>query len=311
MKTEKSRSSNSKWVIIISILIVFSIISLIIAGVLSLFLAPSSISTGDGNVAVIKINGPITVENNEGFMSKDVASSTTIVSLIEAASKNPKIKALLFEINSPGGSPVASDEIANAIKKENKTSVALIREVGASGAYWVASSTDYIVANRMSITGSIGVYSSMFDFSGFMNDYNITFNLIKAGKYKGIGSPYKELTPEERYQVQKRINKIHKFFIQEVADNRNMTYESVEKLATGIWYLGVEAKDLGLIDKLGGKAEAIKYIETKLNITADLVPYEFKTSIIDSLFSVSSNGFYSMGKGIGDSIKEKDVGIRV
>ncbi len=304
------KKSNSKWIIIISILVIFSIVSFVTAGILSLFISPG-LDIGDGNIAVIKVNGPILISDDGGFMSGGVASSTTIVSLIEAAAENSNIKAILFEINSPGGSPVASDEIATAIKKANKTTVSLIRESGASGAYWIASSTDHIIANRMSITGSIGVYSSMFDFSGFMNDKNISYNLVKAGKYKGIGSPYKELTPQERYQIQKRIDKIHEFFIQEVADNRNMTYESVENLATGLWYLGVEAKELGLVDELGGKFEVIDYLEKELNITADLVTYEFTRSIFDSLFSVSTDGFYSIGLGIGDSIQEKEEGIKL
>ena len=85
--------------------------------------------------------------------------------------ENKDIKAIVLEINSPGGSAVASDEIASAVKKSNKPTVAVIREAGASGGYWIASSTDHIIANRMSITGSIGVISSYLEFSGLIEKY--------------------------------------------------------------------------------------------------------------------------------------------
>ncbi len=300
---KKEKSNMGKWIVIISVLVIFCVLSFIVAGILGLFITPNM---DDGNVAVIKINGPITISESEQLISSQSASSTVIVSLIEEADKNPEIKAILLDINSGGGSPVASDEIAQAVKNTNKTTISVIRELGASGAYWIASASDHIIANRMSITGSIGVYSSMFDLSGFLEDNNVTYNLIKAGKYKGIGSPFKELTPEERYQVQKRINLIHDFFIEEIAVNRNLSYKEVEKLATGLWFLGSEAKDMGLVDELGGKNEAIDYIEKKLNITVDLVTYEYRRSLFDSFFMISSDSFYSIGQGIGDSVKEKE-----
>ena len=113
-----------------------------------------------GNVALIPIDGVIVGDKDSDFLFESVTSSPEAVELIEKANKNPNIKAIILEINSPGGSAVASEEIANAIRKTNKTTVAWIREAGASGAYWVASATDYVVANRASITGSIVVIAS-------------------------------------------------------------------------------------------------------------------------------------------------------
>ena len=132
----------------------------------------------EGNVAVIEIKGPIMSESSSGFFAEQVASADEITRLIEKANEDARIKAVIFEINSPGGSAVASDEIAAEIKKLNKTSVAWIREIGTSGAYWIASSTDHIVANRMSITGSIGVISSYLGFSGILEDHNVTLNRL-------------------------------------------------------------------------------------------------------------------------------------
>jgi protease-4 len=308
-KTENKK--NSSWIWILVILVMFSVLSMIIAGILSLFLIPSSgfQQVGNGNVAIISVKGPIVLDGSSDIFSGSVAASNTIISLIKEAEENDKIKAIVLDINSPGGSPVPSDEIAAAIKESNKTTVALIREVGASGAYWIASAADKVYANRMSITGSIGAYSGYLEFSEFIDDYNITYNLIKSGKYKAIGSPLKELTPEERYQLQLRVNKIHDFFIEGVAENRNMSIEEVEKLADGLWYLGSESKDLGLVDELGSKEDVRKYLEEELGEKVNFVRYEYKGSIFDSIFALSSEGYYNIGKGIGDSMKleEKEV----
>ena len=122
-----------------------------------------------GNVALIRIRGPIMVDKSSDFISQSHASSENIIRLIDEADENPSIKAFIFDINSPGGSAVASDEIASRIKKLDKPTIALIREIGASGGYWIASSADVIVANKMSITGSIGVISSYLEFSGLFS----------------------------------------------------------------------------------------------------------------------------------------------
>src|SRR3989344_2238928 len=118
-------------------------------------------------IVVIPINGVIRTEGSTGFIDENVASSSVIVSFIEKAEKNNAIKGILLEINSPGGTVIASKEIAESVKKSKKPTVAWIREVGASGAYWVASSSDAIVADPLSITGSIGVISSYLEFGGF------------------------------------------------------------------------------------------------------------------------------------------------
>ncbi|MBI3883795.1 MAG: signal peptide peptidase SppA [Sphingobacteriales bacterium] len=177
---------------------------------------------------------------------------------------------MLFEINSPGGSAVASEEIANAVKKANKTTVAWIREIGTSGAYWVASSSGHIVANRVSITGSIGVIASYLEFPGLLEHYNITYQRLVSGKYKDIGSPFKEMTPEEKAIFQQNLDTIRDYFVSEVAKNREMSKKDVDKIANGVFYLGAQAKELGLIDELGGKDEAINYIEKKDGIKAEI-----------------------------------------
>lgn len=274
-------------------LLMFLIFAMIFFSIISAFL-PETV-TG-GNIAVIPIVGLITTEQ-ETFQTG--VKSQSIVELIEKADKNKDIQAIILEINSPGGTPVATDEIASAVKSSNKTTIAVIRETGASGAFWVATATDRIFANRMSVTGSIGVQASRLEFAGLIADYNVTYRRLTAGRLKDAGSRFKEMTPEEQQLFQNMIDKLHKEFIKAVAQNRNLPEEFVTSLATGFVYLGSEAKELGLIDEFGGKKEALKYLEKTLNITAKPVEYKEKRTFFQSISGVTAENFYQIGKGIG------------
>lgn len=298
---EKKRS---KWTYVLIVIISLTIFSFILAGFFSLFIGDDFDSIS-GNVALIEIKGPIVGDNGGDFLFSDATSSNEVRRLIRRADKNPNIEAIIFEINSPGGSAVASDEIAIEIKKTNKTTVAWIREIGTSGAYWVASASDTIVANRMSITGSIGVIGSYLQFSSFLEDHNVSYERLVSGQYKDIGSPFKQLTPNERKLFQKGIDKIHDYFVEEVANNRNLNKKEVEKLATGLFYLGVEAKDLGLVDILGSRDDVIEYIEKELDIEVDIVKYKKSRSLFDIFSDVLSKQSFFIGKGISSGFFER------
>jgi protease-4 len=249
-----------------------------------------------GNVAVIPIDGMIATDGDNWMPA---VKSASIVEQIEKADKNNEIKAILLEINSPGGTPVATDEIAGAIKAANKTTVAVIRETGASGAYWIATAADKIFANRMSVTGSIGVQASRLEYYGLLADYNITYRQLISGRLKDAGTPLRQMTAEEKQLFQQLLDGLHEEFISAVAENRNLPKEKVRELATGFVYLGSEAKELGLVDELGGKREALKYIEKELNITAEPVEYKESKGFLAELSGLSSENFYQIGRGIG------------
>lgn len=290
----------SKWGEVIKIIAILAVLSFIVSGFIS-FLREEDFK--EGNVALIPIKGVIASEKY-GVFGEEVADSPTIVKFIEEADKNPQIKAMIFEINSPGGSPVATEEIANAIERTNKTTVAWIREIGTSAGYWVASSCDKIVASRMSMTGSIGAIVSYLEFSGLLQDYNVTYQRLIAGKYKDIGTPFKPLNVDERKLLQDYLDKMHSYFISAVANNRGLPEEKVRKIATGMFYLGEEAKEMGLVDVLGGKEEAKEIIEKELNITAEIVEYKEERRLIDLLGGVFSQQSFFVGKGIGSSLIE-------
>ncbi|MFH1409544.1 MAG: signal peptide peptidase SppA [Nanoarchaeota archaeon] len=274
----------------------------IISSLSSLFIGGTGSSFGGGNVALIPLKGVILSETSGSLFSGGEVGADTIVGFIDHAAKDPSIKAIIIDINSPGGSPVATDDIANAVKRANKTTVALIHEVGASGAYWVASSTDHIVANRMSAVGSIGVISSYVDFAGFMDKYGLTYNRLVSGKYKDTGIPFRNLTLTEEILIQQRLDLIHDIFMEEVAANREMDKEAVRELATGEVYLGVEAIANGLIDELGGQEEAIAYLEQELNTTVSIVEYHVDSSLLDKISSLMGEQNFRIGQGIGSGI---------
>ncbi|MBI2657363.1 signal peptide peptidase SppA [Candidatus Woesearchaeota archaeon] len=293
--------SGFRWGYAIFVLFFLALIGFIAVGFISLF-AGVDVEDLNGNVAMIPIEGIIVGTDDSDLLFESAAASPDIIELIEKADENPNIKAIIFEINSPGGSAVASEEIANAVKKVNKTTVAWIREAGASGAYWIASSADHVVANRVSITGSIGVIASYLEFPGFLDRYNLTYRRLVSGKYKDIGSPLKEMTPEEEEIFQKNLDLIRDYFAGEVAKNRNMSKKDIDKVANGLFYLGVQAKELGLVDELGGKDEAIAYIENKEKIKAEVVEYKTDKGLLELLGDVSSRQSFFVGKGIGSSL---------
>src|SRR3989338_4190128 len=299
VKIEKQEQPKIPWLWIIGGIIIFSVI-----------LIASDSEPTTGNVAVIPIKGVIMIDSEDSLFATSVASSTDIVQLIQKAESDASIEAIVFDINSPGGAPVASAEIARAIVEAKKPTVAVIREVGASGAYWAASAADHIIANEVSITGSIGVLASYLEYGDLLAEYNVSYTRFVSGEHKDMGSPYREMTNEEEEIYQETLDKLHAVFIGSVAENRGLEYDYVEELATGQIYVGVEALDLGLIDELGGKQEAYTYIGTLLDITVEPVAFEEADSFFEMLASALDNSAFHVGTGIGAVLVEEDSGMR-
>lgn len=296
------------WLFVLIVIIILLFISMFLAGLISALLgggieAPSM----KGSVALIPIKGFITADRSLGFFGEQYVSSIETIELIEKAEKNPNIKAIVFEVNSGGGSAVASEEIANAVAKIEKPTASWIREVGASGAYWVASETDYIVASRMSFVGSIGVLSSYLEFSGFLENYNISYQRLVGGKYKDIGTPFKELTDDEEQMLNKRIDALHDYFIDSVAKNRELTKKQIKEISTAAFYTGEESISIGLVDELGGKDEISAYLEKEHGIDADYVEYRKKRSFLEGLSQMFSSFSFNLGQGMSRGLFSKDV----
>lgn len=297
-KKSDNKEKTNKTYFIIKTLVVFLLISWIASSIFNIFTS----GEGSGNVAMIKIRGTITVDNMDSF-SRSTTSSLDFIELIEEAEESPMIEAIVIDINSGGGSPVASKEIADAIERAEKPTVAVIHEVGASGAYWVASAADHIIANELSITGSIGVISSYLEFSGLIENYNMTYNRLVSGEHKDMGDPFKELTSEERGMIQEKIDKIHNYFIAVVSKNRNLSMEKTKDLATGEIFLGKEALEFGLVDQVGDLETSKSYLVDNFNITnVEFSEYSKQESFMELITGVVSGSSFSVGKGIGESL---------
>jgi len=295
-----------KWTVIMITIAGLGIASMMIAWALENMY---DTAFGGGNVAVIPIRGVIVTQTTDDIFDVGSTSSETVLRFIKDADDDPAIKAIMLDINSPGGSPVATDEIARAVKRLNKTTIAVIHDVGASGAYWVASSADTIVANPMSIVGSIGVYSSYIDIAGLMDKYGLKYNRLIAGEHKDLGSPFRNLTISERTILQLKVDKIHDIFIDAIAENRGLPRQRVEELATGIFYLGVEAEELGLVDMLGTKDDAVEHLEESLGIKAELVEYRKKETVLSLLSRIIGEQSFLVGHGIGSGLVRQRLQI--
>lgn len=223
----------------------------IILGIVVIFIAVSLLYSGfnfGNKIAVINLRGTIT---STPSLFIDSVTPDDIFSLIKAAEDDMTIRGVLIEINSPGGSVVASREIAYAVKDMKKPTLCWMGDIAASGAYWVASSCDYIMADPLSLTGSIGVTASYLEFSELFEKYGVTYEQITSGERKDIGSPFRNLTEEERGKLEYITGEIFEYFLNDIKNNRNLTETQVEEITSGDIFLGKDAVDLGLIDSVG------------------------------------------------------------
>ena len=221
-------------------------------------------------IALVPIKGVIVSEKSPLPAIRTI-SSVEIVQLLGEIRRDKSTKALVLEINSPGGTPFPCGEIAEAIKAIDKPTVAWIREVAASGGYWIASTTDSIVASSLSLVGSVGVTSIRPDFSELLKKIGIDMDAVASGMYKLFGLPFKPLTPEEKQEDRQRreeeIKTIQQSFLAEIRGKRRLTEEVIKEISSGKTYLGQEAKNLGLVDEIGGKEKALEVAAEKANIT--------------------------------------------
>jgi protease-4 len=195
-------------------------------------------------------------------MAGEAVYSDDIAQYVKELEKNEEIKALIFEINSPGGTPYASKEIGEAIKRSKKATVALIKEYGTSGAYWIASTCNKVVADSLSYVGSVGVKAVGVDLSEFLGRMGMKLvDEFTIGKFKDIGSA--GLSRKERKLIKEHMERqakvVYQHFSEEIRSNRKIRDEEVLKnVMSGRPYLGKEAKELGLIDELGDMDKAIE-----------------------------------------------------
>ena len=264
-----------------------------------LFFDEDTTISGD-QIAIIPVQGMITFEGGDSLLSSS-SSGERIAEEIKEANEDESVKAIILEINSPGGTVMGSKVVADEVKNVDKPVVALITESGTSGAYWIASQADYIVADQLSIVGSIGVLGSYLEYGGLLEDYNVTYERLVTAQYKDIGTPYREMTTEEKALMLDRLDEIHAYFVQEVAKGRHMQVEDVDALANGLFYLGQDGIQNGLVDYIGDKDYAINLTKQLAGVSdGEVSEYTQDESLfgsfLDKYLSYSS---YYIGVGIG------------
>ena len=188
---------------------------------------------------------------------------------IDELAEDERVKGVIVRIDSPGGLVAPSQEIYGALLKlaEKKPVVASMGSVAASGGYYVAAAAGTIIANPGTLTGSIGVKAELPNLEKLLDKIGVSFNEIASGRLKNAGSPYRAMTPEERDYFQAMVMDIHRQFVADVASAREMPVEKVEALADGRALTGNQALDAGLVDELGGFAQAVELVKDECGLT--------------------------------------------
>ncbi|WP_131667491.1 signal peptide peptidase SppA [Psychrobacter pygoscelis] len=251
------------------------------------------IDTSKPHLAVVELQGVIS--------NDDKANAYDINKALTKAFENPNSKAVALNINSPGGSPVQSDQIWQKmmdLRKEHpdKKLYAVIGDIGASGAYYIASAADEIYVNPSSLVGSIGVIMPSYNVEGLMDKVGVKDRTMTAGEYKDILSLTRPLTDYEQQHVNNVLANTHKHFINAVKQGRGNRLKNPEqnKLFSGLFWTGEQSIALGLADKAG----SIYSLEEKLEL--DNVVNYTPTDPFEQLFDRFA---LKMGAGVGSSIK--------
>lgn len=246
---------------------------IVLAGLAVLFFVATYSSTVmqsggflDNRIALIKIEGVI-------------VDSTDTIEELRRYKESTGVKAIILRINSPGGGVVPSQEIYEEVKKireEGKKKVVVsMGTVAASGGYYIASASNRIVANPGTLTGSIGVIMELANVEGLFKKIGVESVVIKSGRNKDVGSPFRKMLPEERAILQRLMDDVHTQFIQAVAAGRGLTEDRVREMADGSVFTGRQAKELGLVDEIGNFQDTVR-------LTADIVGIKGEPRIVEA-----------------------------
>jgi protease IV len=248
-----------------------------------------------GKVLVIPVRGFLSDVPSRGFLSERASTVQQIVSQLRLAEKDEQIKAVLLEINSPGGSTTASDILYHEImefKERTKVKiVASLMDVAASGGYYIALPADRIVAHPTTITGSVGVIFVTPKVTGLMEKLGLAVEVNKSGSQKDIGSPFRPSTPEEQNIFQELTDKMGRRFLDLVAKHRGMDQKMLTPISTARIYLADEALQLKLVDSIGYLSDAITQAKELAGLSkeARVVVYRRGEHSNDNLYNMSSS----------------------
>jgi len=240
-----------------------------------------------------------------------ILSPKQVVSQLKKFADDDSVKAIILHVNSPGGGVAASEEIYREVRRirdeKKKRIVASIETVGASGAYYVASATNKIYADKGSIVGSIGVIAQWVNYGELLKWAKLKDVTMKAGEFKDTGNPAREMTPAEREYLQSLIDRMHTQFIQAVADGRHAKEDDIRAVANGKVWTGEEAFSMKLVDQITDFEGAVKDTAKAVGISGEptlVRPPKPKRSGLDLLFDDASDYLPTREK-----IMEQEVGF--
>jgi protease-4 len=239
------------------------------------------------HVALIKVDGIISSDSD--------ANAERIIESLNSAYENKQTKAVIIEINSPGGSPVQSDDIYSHMKYLQRKHLdipvyAVCTDICASGGYYIAAGAEEIYANKMTITGSIGVIGSGFGFTGLMEKIGVDRRTYTSGKNKGFLDPFAPQNAEQTQEFEKMLDETHDVFISVVETSRGDRLKDTSKDTTfsGLPFSGIEAKEIGLIDGFSSVEQLRREKLDNMKVVDYTKPLDFFTSISGKI----SNGVY-------------------
>ena len=247
-------------------------------------------------IAVIEVSGILINAHTPGLLSEGENPVSYAVEKLQAAERDPRVKAVVLRINSPGGSVTASDTLYQEVLafkgRCHKPVIAYFQDVAASGAYYTACAADEIIAQRTSVTGSIGVVMQMMDLSGLMAKIGVGADAITSGHFKDAGSPLRTMKPEERKLFQGIVNGFYNQFVEVVATGRpKLSRSDVLTLADGRVYTAQQALEAGLIDRIATFQDAISAAESRAGISAaHVIMYHRPLAWTPNIYASSPTG---------------------
>ncbi|MBD3276979.1 MAG: signal peptide peptidase SppA, partial [Candidatus Aegiribacteria sp.] len=226
-------------------------------------------------IAVVTASGYIeTGSSGASFPMGRVMGSETICRALREAASTPGVRAVVLRIDSPGGSALASADMHHAVQevRESIPVVVSMGGVAASGGYYMACGADSIFADRLTVTGSIGIISGKFSFGGTLDSLGINVEEISTGPMAGMQSPFRKYTDEERERAYLLMRDGYELFVETVAEGRGMTFQQVDSIGRGRVWTGSSALELGLVDRCGGVVAAVNCAAGLAGISADGPP---------------------------------------
>ena len=221
----------------------------------------------------------------------ELVESRPILEQLKRYEDSNSVKAILLNIDSPGGGVAVSQEIYAEIKrlreKKDKTIVAYLSSTGASGAYYISCAANKIVANPGTIVGSIGVIAEWVNYGDLLHWAKLKDITMKAGEFKDTGSPTRDMTPAEKEYLQSLIDNMHGQFIQAVADGRKTKFDDIKAIANGKVWTGEQALSMKLIDQVGDFQAAVDDTARSVGIKGEPVlvhPERDRKTVLDVLF---------------------------